>query len=136
MSIGAFGDKVFEVSENKIYTFDDLSVSEGLDIEVQTTEGSKPSIYIKGVKEKTVSFSITLYSRYVNVEAEIEWWKRELICQTPEYLTIGNRTMSICPFLLTEVNESDVVLSPNGRIIKAKLDLNFTEYVRAGYKKN
>ena len=51
--IGSFGTKTFEVSNKKIYTFSDVSLSESLSVETQERAGDKPAIYAKGLGELT-----------------------------------------------------------------------------------
>lgn len=136
MSIGAFGNKVFEVSSEKIYTFDGLSVSESLNVEMQDTEGGKPATYIKGKKEMSISFTITLDVRYCDVEAEINWWLLKMRSGTPEYLTIGKKAYGTNKFLLNSVSIADYVIAPSGLYVKAKVNLNFSEWTKKGYKKD
>ena len=136
MGLGAFGDKIFEVNLNKILTFDGLSVSESLNIEQQETDGGKPATYIKGLKEMTVSFGITLLHPYCNVQAEIDWWLWKLRSSTPEYLTLGNKTYGAGKCLLNSVSASDYVIAPNGLYLKAKLSLSFSEWSKKGYNKD
>ena len=58
MSLGGFGDKTFEVSMNKIYTFKDYSNEVSLETEDQDVDGSKPSTYIKGMGLEAPSITL------------------------------------------------------------------------------
>lgn len=133
MAIGAFGNKVFEVNPNKIITPNGISVSESLDVEMQATEGGKPATYIKGVKEKSISFEIQLKYPYCDVLAEYEWWNNKMLSEVAEYLTLGNKTYG--KMLLQSVSMADLKIAANGLYIGAKLSLAFSEYTRKGYKK-
>lgn len=135
MVIGAFGNKTFEVSQDNIYTFDNLSVDESLNVEMQETDGGKPATYIKGYKEMSISFEIVLRQRFCNVLSEIDWWFLKMRSETPEYLTLGNKTYGTNKFLLNSVAISDTLIAPNGDYINAKLNLKFSEWTKAGYKK-
>lgn len=136
MGLGAFGNKIFEVNLNRIYTFDGLSVSESLNLEQQETDGGKPATYIKGLNEMGISFNIPLLHPYCNVESEIDWWFVKMRSKTPEYLTLGNKTYGAGKCLLNSVSVADYVVAPNGLYLKAKLRLNFSEWSRQGYKKD
>ena len=70
--IGSFGSKQFEVSYYKIYTPDGTAIAEGLDYEEQSRAGDKPLIYIKGLKNMSVKFSVKLNARFVDVENDFE----------------------------------------------------------------
>ena len=136
MSLGAFGDKVFEVSQNRIYTFDDLGVDESLNVEMQETEGGKPATYVKGLNAMNISFSILLFAQYCNVQQEIDWWFKKMRSQIPEYLTLGNKTYGTAKMLLQSVSVGDYVIAANGLYLKAVLSLTFSEYTKRGYKKD
>ena len=135
MLIGAFGGKSFEVSQNKIYTFDGLSVSEGLNVEMQETEGGKPATYVKGYKEMSISFSIILKQQFCNVLEEIDWWLKKMRSKKPEYLTLGKKTFGSNKFLLINFSVANTVITPNGDYISATINLSFNEWTKAGYKK-
>lgn len=136
MGLGAFGNKVFEVNLNKIYTFDGLSASESLNIEQQETEGGKPATYIKGLQEMNISFDITLMSQFCNVQQEIDWWFLKMRGRQPEYLTLGNKTYGAGKCLLNSVSLTDAVIAHSGAYLKAKLSLSFSEWTKKGYKKD
>ncbi|QNU67268.1 phage tail protein [Ruminiclostridium herbifermentans] len=136
MSLATFGTKAFTVSNKKIYTLDELAFSQSLNTETQEVEGGKPSTYIKGVNLITLSFSINLDARFVDVKAEIDWWNKKMLSQVPEIFTIGGKVISKNRFLLKSVSTSDTIIGKNGRFLKAKLDLQFEEFASKGYKKD
>ena len=135
MSIGAFGNKIFTVTQDKIYTPDGISISESLNVEMQETDGGKPATYIKGNGEMQIPFNICLKYPYCDVQGEIEWWFLKLRSETPEYLTLGNKTFGTNKFLLHSVSVADLVIAPNGLYLKAVLSLSFSEWTKKGYKK-
>ena len=136
MSLGAFGKKLFEVNENKILIPDGISVGESLNVEMQETEGGKPATYIKGFNAMEISFNIALNYAFCDVKAEIEWWLLKMRSQTPEYLTLGNKTYGTNKMLLNDVQVGDLLLAPNGLHLKANLSLKFSEWTKKGYKKD
>lgn len=137
MSLASFAGKAFEVSRNRIYTFDSLSGSFGLITEEQDVEGNKPSTYIKGKNLESVSFSVGLrQSKTVNVENEINSWRKICNAATPYMLFIGGKPVINNKFLLVSVNIDDTLYSVRGKLIKAVLNLEFKEYVRRGVKRD
>ncbi len=108
MSIGSFNSKTFEVTQDKIYTFDDYTRDISLNIEDQEVDGSKPSTYIKGITLEQVSFNVKLIqSNSIDVKTEIDDWKN--ICEdgVPYMLFIGDKPVSNNKFLLTSVSLTD-----------------------------
>jgi phage protein U len=131
--LAAFGQKVFQVSNKKIYTFQDYSRSSTLAEEDVEVLGKKPSTHIKGPGLDSVTFVIALNANLgVNVEQEIASWISVKDSQKPQLLTIGNSPVSTNKFLITQIQESEVVINNKGKKIKAKMTLTLKEYVRAG----
>lgn len=136
ISLGGFGDKLFEVSHDKIYTFTNVTNDLGLNIEEQEVEGDRPSIYIKGITNQSPSIDINLtQSGTIDCDKEFSDWKDILYSQTPHMLFLGNNPVSTNKFLLIGVTPSNQVYHSNGRLIKVTLTLKFKEYPRAGVKK-
>lgn len=136
MSIGAFGDKTFEVTHERIYTPDGLNYKESLSVEMQETEGGKPATYIKGLGAMEIGFDIQLKHRFCDVQAEIDWWLLKMRSGTPEYLTIGAKTYGTNKQLLKDVSVADKVILADGTVVSAKISLSFSEYTAKGYKKD
>lgn len=135
MALGGFAGKLFEVSSNKIYTFDDYSKSFSLNVESQEVDGDKPSTYIKGKGLQDPSISIKLrQASNVDVETEVEDWGNICEAGTPYMLFLGNNPVASNKFLLKKVNISDTNYF-GGKLTKATLKLDLEEYVRAGVKK-
>ena len=135
MPIASFNGKVFEVSSNKIYNFDGYTRAYSLDTEEQEQEGSKPSTYIKGESLETISFIISLDSRFVDIESEIISWFSMCKAKKPDFFILGGKPVSSNKFLLKSVSESDSVIDNNGKKLKVKLDIKLDEFVRYGSKK-
>ncbi|MBZ9691633.1 phage tail protein [Clostridium sp. M14] len=136
MSLGGFGDKIFEVSQDKIYTFSNVSNDLGLNIEEQEVDGDKPSIYIKGINNENPSFDLILnQSNTIDCDTEFKEWKDIMYSKIPHMLFLGNDPVSNNKFLLIGVSPYNYVYHPNGKLIKLTLTLTFKEYPRAGVKK-
>lgn len=131
--LAAFGTKIFQVSKKKICTFQDYSRSSTLAEEDVEVLGKKPSTHIKGPGLDSVTFIIALNANLgVNVESEISSWISLKDSKKPQLLTLGNSPVSTNKFLITQIQESEVVINGKGKKIKAKLTLTLKEYVRPG----
>lgn len=136
MAIGYFASKTFSVSGDRVYTFDDFTRSGSLNIEEQESEGNKPSTYIKGTSLEDIGFTVTLIAQNgLSVSSEIDAWMDIKDAKVPYYLILNNKPVSKNKFLLTNVSVQDTALKNDGEIIKAKVQLQFKEFVRAGSKK-
>ena len=136
MSLGGFGDKLFEVSLDKIYTFSDYSNEISLNTEDQDVDGDKPSTYIKGMDLEAPSIQIKLIqSKNIDVQTEYNDWKTICKSGTPHMLFLGEEPVSTNKFLLVKLSASDMKISTSGKLIKVAIKLSFKEYVRKGVKK-
>ncbi|WP_024831598.1 phage tail protein [Ruminiclostridium josui] len=132
MAIAAFANKTFQVSSKKIYTFDEFSTGTALQTEKQDVAGKKPSTYIKGPDLDTMSFTIPLSITFGNnVLYEYDSWKAIMAAQKAYRFILGNKPVG-GKWLLTSVALSDTIIDKKGTMTKAKLQLQFEEYVRAG----
>ncbi|WP_195940963.1 phage tail protein [Romboutsia sp. 1001713B170131_170501_G6] len=133
--IGSFANKVFKVSSNHLYTFDEFTMNSELKIDEQEVDGSKPSTYIKGPGLDKVSLNVSLIKqKNIDVRNEIDEWKKIKDSKIPYHLIIGNRNLATYKFLLTNVDVSETKIGVSGEYLKAKVQLQFSEYVRAGKK--
>lgn len=135
MPIASFGSKVFTVSQNKVFTFDEFSRTSSLNIEEQEVDGQKPSTYIKGSNLDDITLVVPLFKqKNLNVRAVIDEWITIKNQAQPQTLIIGNNPMGQNKFLLTSVTISEAVINGNGNFLKAKLELQFKEFIRYGHK--
>ena len=75
MAIASYGTKIFEVTGDKIYTFDEFQHSSSLQTEKQDSTGSKPSTYNKGPDLDSMDYKVKLDVSYgVNPRNEWESW--------------------------------------------------------------
>ena len=133
--IGSFANKVFKVSFNHLYTFDELTMNSELKIDEQEVDGNKPSTYIKGPGLDKVSLNVSLIKqKNIDVRNEIDEWKKIKDSKVPYHLIVGNRNLATYKFLLTNVDVSETKIGVSGEYLKAKVQLQFSEYVRAGKK--
>jgi hypothetical protein len=133
VSIASFGNKVFRVSSNYIYTFDELNISGELETETQDVAKKKPSTYIKGPGLESMSFSIELDQQFgINVRNEIDSWSNIRDTGIPCYFILGNKPLRGCKWLLKSCEIEDKKIDSKGQITKANIKLSFEEFVRPG----
>jgi hypothetical protein len=133
MPIAVFGKKVFQVSNNKKYTFNGLTWGGDLQTELQEKVKSKPSTYIKGVALDLMSFSIPLRTEFgIDVRKEIESWESIKLEAQPNIFILGTKPLGQNKWLLKSTSVSDEIIDNNGNMINATLKLGFEEYVREG----
>lgn len=133
MAIASFQKKTFTVSSQKVYTFSGLTWSGALDTESQEKLKDKPSTYIKGHNLDTMSIEIQLRSDFkINVRAEIEEWEAIRTRAAADFFILGTKPLGKNRWLLRSVATSDTEIDNKGRLIKAKLKLDFEEYIRPG----
>ncbi|WP_049043320.1 phage tail protein [Clostridium sporogenes] len=137
MAIAVWGPMVFSVSLNRVYPFDDFSLSSSVDTEEQEREGCKQSTYIKGLNLDEIGFSIPLIKqRRVNIRSEIINWLNTQNRRVPYMLIINNKPVTSSKFLLTSVKVSNTIFDKKGDYIRANIEVTFKEFVRKGKKQN
>lgn len=137
MQLAVFGPKVFSVSQNKIYSFNEFSISGSINKESQERDGKKPATYIKGLGLESFSLSIPLTrQKNIDVRAEFNSWRSIRDTKIPYYFLLGGKPLIPNKFILESVELSDVTISPSGIILKATIQLKFEEFAASGVKEN
>lgn len=131
--LGSFGNKIFEVSSNKIYTISNLSKQISLAIEEQEVEGGKPKIYVKNADLRTLSFDIKLIASLgINIEQELKDWEEMVENKTVSEFIFNNKKIND-KWLLISVSQ-DIEQSAK-RIEIANLRVELKEFAGFGAKK-
>jgi len=134
--IATYQGKVFQVSSRKLYTLAGFSLSGEIDTEAQEKVGDKPSTYIKGLGLDTISFQIPLSISFGHkIRAEIEFWQNVRDKRKPDVLLLGSKPVGKYKWLLKSVSVTGTEIDGRGELIKATIELQLEEYVRAGRKK-
>ena len=134
MITAQFGSKKFEVSNKKIYTPNGVSFSEEINIEETEVSGKKPTVTIKGIKLMPLDFEVKLDARFVDIDAEIQFWKKTLNAKKPYPFKLGKYTIGT--FYLTKYNVAETAINRQGVYTSAKLSLSFTEAPANSKKKS
>lgn len=136
MPIASFATKVFEVSSNKVYTFDDLQFGSALESEKQDNPGTKPKTYIKGPDLSSLSFKITVNTNLgLDPRNEVGDWLKLKNDGKPYPFIVGGRPFGANQWLLKDVQVSDTKIDNVGNFTAATIALSFEEYVFAGSAK-
>lgn len=133
MPIAVFGTKAFEVTQNRIYTFENIQYGSTLSTQKQDSSGKKPSTYNKGPGLNTLSISIKLdVSLGVNPRKEIEEWEAIKDAGIAYPFLLGGRPLGKNKWLLVSVQAIMLVIDNSGNVLSAELELKFDEYLRPG----
>lgn len=133
MPVAVFGKKVFQITQSKIYTFDDLQYGSSLDTEKQDAVGKKSSTYNKGPGLNSLSIKVSLdASLGVNPRREIEEWETIKDAGIAYPFILGSRPLGRNKWLLVDIQATTQVIDNAGNILAAELALKFDEYVRPG----
>jgi hypothetical protein len=137
MPIAVFASKTFNVSRDKVYTFDGLTLSSSLNVESQDVEGKKPSTYVKGSGLNAMSFNIPVKIELgYNPRAEYDAWEAIKDKAVAYPFILGGKPVGVNKYLLKSVSLNNTLADNKGNILSGTLQLEFEEYVRQGSKTN
>lgn len=122
---------VFEVSSNRVRTFDDFSRSGSGRWAVHEIVGQKPKAEFLGPGQEELSFSMYL-SAHLGVNPEVEMQKLRAMRDTGKTaaLIVGGKPITQNFFSLESLRESHKVFSGKGKLITAEVEVVLKEYVR------
>jgi len=133
MPIAVFGNKTFQVTTDKIYTFSEFQYSSSLQTEKQDADGKKPSTYNKGPGLDSLGLKIRLsVDMGVNPRVELGEWLAIKDDSIAYPFILGGVPFRPNKWLLVEVQASDEVFDNQGAMLALTLVLKFDEYVRPG----
>ncbi|QQE75727.1 phage tail protein [Brevibacillus composti] len=131
--IGTFGEIVFEVSSNKILTFNDFARSGSGRWSTHEINLQKPLPEFHGPGQEEISFSIRLDIQLgVNPEIELEKLRKMRDIGAIAYLIVGGRPVSQNMWLLESFREQHKTHDGQGRLLAAIVDLSLKEYPTQG----
>ena len=130
MAIGTLGrNVVFEVSDDRVFTFSELTrevTSRWTNHELQ---GVKPKPEFLGAGLQTASLTITLSATLgVRPRDVLEAIENMVENGTAETLVIGNRPVGSNPFRLTGSSEAWNTVYNRGELARATLTISLEEY--------
>lgn len=137
MPIAVFAGKTFNVSSEKVYTFNEFNLSSSLNTESQDVDGKKPSTYVKGPGLNTMSFSIPVKISFGYYPlAEYESWETIKDKAIAYPFIIGGKPIGVNKWQLKNVSLNNTTADNKGTILSGVIQLEFEEYIRPGSKAN
>ena len=130
MAIGNFGKLItFEVSDQKLLTFQLLKVSSESRWKEHTLIGQTPKMHFLGRALSTVNLTITLNALHgVKPRSTIDAIRRHLDIGMPEYLVIKGTNVCSNRMVITKMGETWDEVWNCGELVRATLDIELKEY--------
>ena len=130
MTVGAFGDIVFETSDKKILTMRNLSVTVGSSWAVHNNIGGKQKTEYTGPQLRKASFEMTLSSGLgVNPRKMMQRLEQMAESSEAHMLIIGSKPVGENPWRLVSLSEEWETVMNRGELISATTTVNLEEYV-------
>lgn len=129
-TLGSFGDVVFEVSSEKIRTFDKFTRNSADRWSTHDIIGKKPKSEFDGPGLDTVTFTMWFDANFgVNPREEME----NLLIMSRDGqvadLTIGGKGLGVAQWKIKSLGQNWEVIDNQGRLLKSGLDVTLEEYV-------
>ena len=130
MAIGTLGrNVVFEVSDDRVFTFSELTREVTSRWTNHEPQGVKPKPEFLGAALQTASLTITLSATLgVRPRDVLEAIENMVENGTAETLVIGNRPVGSNPFRLTGSSEAWNTVYNRGELARATLTISLEEY--------
>lgn len=128
--IGFFGDIIFETSDKRILTFNELQRETSGRWSTHDVIGKKPILERLGPGLDTISFTIQLNGNHgVKPRQEMERWLLKERDGAAEVLVIGTKALGVDKWVVRNVSQMwDVVLN-QGEVLRGSVDIELEEYV-------
>lgn len=128
MSIGNLGDVIFEVSANRVRTFDQFKRSSKARFARHDLMESKPRLQHVGSDLDEISFEIRLdIGLGINPEKELEKIRAILASGEDQLLMVGSKKVG--RFVLESAEEAWPKVDHDGHIIVATVTLKLVEFI-------
>lgn len=127
--VGSWGSKSFEISEERLHSFEEFAAEMKLASDEQRDDAQKPSTNVKGTDLETVSFSIKVGMDYGTIarQEKNDWY--DLLNEGGAHPLVLNGTpWNAADLQLQSVSVSEAKWGPNGEMIEARLALSFKEW--------
>lgn len=120
---------VFEVSAEKVLTFDGLTQSVRGRWAVQNPILGKPYSEFLGPDQRTISLSIYLSAMHgIKPRKTMERIEKAIEKGTPYKLVVGGKKVGSNQWVITDMSESWGAIIEGGKLVSASLALNLAEY--------
>jgi len=127
--IGAFGDIVFESSDKRLLTFDNLIRTYSATYEEHKIINYKPRLEFTGPDCDELTFTVN-FNIWDGVfpQTEMNRWLEKCRNGKEEYFIIDEWFLGVNKWVITSVSNPITVIANNGKILKASVDITLKEY--------
>lgn len=130
MSIGTLGKIVFEVSDSKVFTIDELKRSAKMRYAKHDVIGKKPVLEKLGPDLSELKFRIILSaSNGVNPMNDIKRIRKAMDDGTAISLLVGGNVIGECKWVIADYEEGYSQVDNKGNVWRLDVDLSLQEYV-------
>ncbi|MDR3089861.1 MAG: phage tail protein [Desulfobulbaceae bacterium] len=124
--LGAFGPIVFEVSEERILTFDHMRAGRRGRYSTLNVADHEQLLHYEGKELSRLDFSIQLHHRFCDPMAEIDRMYEMVEAHEAYPMIVGGRVLG--EFVLEEVGDNWRRVADNGVLMMVECDLRLWEY--------
>lgn len=130
--IGSFGTVVFEVTPNKLLSFNDLEKSSKSRWSEHDIHGQKTKLEFEGAGLVDLSYRLLLRAENgVNPIKEMEKLEKMNDNGTAASFILGGKPISPNKFVITEIKESLKNIDQRGNLLAAEVNVSLKEYVES-----
>ena len=131
--LGAFGDVAFQVSSDRVLTFDKYKRTTKHNFAEHKVHNRQPVLESVGGELEEISMTILLHTS-LGVDPREESEMLRTMCKNaePNDLIIGTEAINGTRFVITEISEDSTVWSPLGILMESKLTIKLKEYTEHG----
>lgn len=128
--VGSFGDLLFEVSTERVFTFDNFTHKVASRYAKHELCNGVPVLEFLGEDTSKITLTITLTASLgVNPGYEIKRIQELVLNGDAEWLIIGNEVVGNSRFVITEASTRAISYDGEGHVLVAQLDLTFESYI-------
>lgn len=130
---GSFGNLIFEVSYNKILTFDKWQRTTKHRYQKHDIINYTPKLESLGKELQEISFEI-YFNFAFNVNPREEMQKLRQMCDRAEvnYLVVGGEIVGDCLWVIEEISESVETFGGAGQVLSSRATVKLKEYEPVG----
>jgi Phage protein U len=133
--IGYFGNFIFEVSDEKVYTFNAFKLDASARYNSHEIVGEKPKTEYSGPNLETISLTIALNGNYgLKPKDEMLKWIAMAESGAANYLFIGEQVLGQDQWIVKSVSETWDTFFNGGELFAGKIDVVFEEYISSATK--
>ncbi|MFJ7407116.1 MULTISPECIES: phage tail protein [unclassified Lysinibacillus] len=129
-TIGSFGDVIFEVSTNKLLTFNDLEKKSSAKWNEHDIQGNKAKLEFNGPGLIDISYRILLRAEHgINPLKEIAKLEGMQNKGEAHHFILGQKPIAPNKFVIADVSSGLRNIDPNGNVFSAEVTVSLKEYV-------